>query len=300
MKVAAIDFGTNSFLCLIANVEHGKLLSVIEDRSKVVRLGQGVHQDRKFHPDALQRAERCIAEFREMINEHKVTLVKAVATSAARDVSNADLFFDICKRYQIPVEIISGEREAEVSFRGATSGLPDIACPRLIIDVGGGSTELIKGDRSGILDGESLDIGCVRLTEMFKAHEKIDEVTLEKMIQEADRFVRPLAESLREPNMEVIAVAGTPTTLAAAEIGGWNERKVNSYTFTCERLEYWMRNLASLTSAERVARYNIDPGRADVLVAGAVLLYLTLLHLNVSQLRVSTRGVRYGLAETLA
>ncbi|MGE0632271.1 MAG: Ppx/GppA family phosphatase [Pseudobdellovibrionaceae bacterium] len=300
MKVAAIDLGTNSFLCLIAEVENGRILSVIDDHAKVVRLGQGVHQSRAFHPDALQRADVCLGEFRKTIDKYGVKKVRAVATSAARDAKNGSEFFAICERYKIDVNVISGEEEARISFCGAISGLSESLEPRVVLDIGGGSTEIIKGQGRKVLDSESLDVGCVRLTELFHAQDKLSEKDLQDMIAFAEKTISPLASRMKEPNLEVIAVAGTPTALAAMEIGMWDEKQVDGYQFSIEKLKEWMEKLSFISKEERVKKYGIEAGRADIIPAGCVLLWVSAKELGVSKISTSTRGVRYGLAETLA
>ena len=122
MKVAALDLGTNTFLCLIAEVEYGQIKKVYADEVRVVRLGQGVHATRLFHSEALIRARQCLQEYAALILRHDVQRIVAVTTSAARDVTNADELFKIGSELNIPIQIFSGDQEAEFTFKGAFRG----------------------------------------------------------------------------------------------------------------------------------------------------------------------------------
>lgn len=170
MKVAALDLGTNSFLCLIAEVDQNKIKSIVSDQVEVVRLGQEVQQTKRFHPEALERAEKCLQNFRRTIDLHKPEKILAMATSAARDVSNAEELFYIGKKLMIPIEIIPGNKEAEITFFGSISGESIGSQETAVIDIGGGSTEIILGSEKEIHFSKSVNIGAVRLTRCFSPH----------------------------------------------------------------------------------------------------------------------------------
>lgn len=301
MRVAAIDVGTNTCLLLIADVtKDGKIEKVIHDEAHVVRLGQGVAKSKKFHPEALQRAEDSFREFARTINSSKVDRTMACATSAARDVSNAQALIDLGTKYKIPVEIISGEEEAELTFRGTIDDV--LTEPVAIIDVGGGSTEFILGDATGILVRTSIDIGSVRLTETFVTEHPIPPEQMEKLHAYITEQLKGLKEKINAPDgTRVIAVAGTPTTLAAMDQGfAFDSKRVQGHTLTNERLKFWLDRLADMGVQERRAIAGMDSKRADVIVAGAMILLMSSEAFGSPKLDVSTKGLRYGIAKMLA
>lgn len=299
MRVAALDFGTNTCLLLIADVtKEGVIEKVIHDEAHVVRLGQGVAKTKTFHPEALQRAEHTFREFARTINASNVDRTLACATSASRDVTNKQELIDLAAKYKIPVEIISGEEEAELTFRGT---IDDHATePIAIIDVGGGSTEYILGDASGIKTRMSLDIGSVRLTEKYITQHPVKPEELEKVKAH-------IADELKKLTLEVpagtkvVAVAGTPTTLAAMDQGfAFDSKRVQGHPLTNERLKYWLDRLADMGVQERRALTGMDSKRADVIVAGTMILLMSSETLGATQLEVSVKGLRYGVAKMLA
>ncbi|MDX9730653.1 MAG: Ppx/GppA family phosphatase [Bdellovibrionales bacterium] len=304
-RIAGLDLGTNTFLCLIADFENGLLKEVIRDEVRVVRLGQGVHASRELHPDALARAEETFREFHGYIREAGCDRVLAVATSAARDVRNGQLLVELGQRYEIPIEIISGEKEAELTFAGALD--PAWQGLTAVIDVGGGSTEIIFGDQSGVKHRFSADVGSVRLTEMFVTEQPIAKTQLEAMrmhVREVIcKAVRAGEEALggKPQIQQVVAVAGTPTTLAAVDSGRLFQADViHGYSFTESRLEEWIQRLADLSVAERQALAGMEPKRADVIVAGAICVSESLKALEKTAFTVSIRGLRYGVARWCA
>ena len=322
MRVAAIDLGTNTFLCLIAEITEGRVSKVVADETELVRLGQSVDKTRRFHPEALERAQACLKRFSELIKSHQVDRVRAVATSAARDAlpgendqsegpgptrrtahlsspRQENELLQICQRLNIPVEVISGDREAELTFQGATSELPE-ATGTAVIDVGGGSTEIVLRRRSGDLLGRSLDIGSVRLTEKFLSRASPKVGDLEAM----EKYIRDQLNSFEVPFSEiqrVIAVAGTPTTIAAIEQGIEFQRdKIDAFVLTTDVLNKWVRVFAETRPREIAEQYRIEEKRADVILAGTMILNCALKYLRQRILTVSIRGVRYGLAVDIA
>jgi exopolyphosphatase/guanosine-5'-triphosphate,3'-diphosphate pyrophosphatase len=301
MKLAALDLGTNSFLCLIAKVEGGKITEVLSDEMKVVRLGQNVNKTRRFHPDALARARQCLTEFKVAIDKHKPERILAMATSAARDVANADELFQIGRDLQIPIEIIPGEKEAEITFFGSISGLPRDEKVRAVIDVGGGSTEIICGTHQEILEGESLNIGAVRLTEKFLPRQPASHDEYEAARGFIEREMRPLTSRLKKDSIaELIAVAGTPTELARVSLGKFDPQKIDGLSFSKQVLQDWLLKLQNLSPAERSQKYGFAPGRADIIYVGILILLTALEQLQVPAMTVSTRGVRFGVALEIA
>ena len=298
MKVAALDLGTNTFLILVCEVINKKIEKIYHDQVEVVRLGQGVDKHKEFHADALKRAELCLQKYSSIIKEHRPEKVFAMATSAARDVKNKQELFEIGKRVDIPIQIISGDEEANLTYLGATSGLPLDTKKRLIVDVGGGSTELILGQGEKVLFKQSLDVGCVRLTERYIEKAPVSTQTIEIIKNEIiNKSSQSIQEILKIANPdEAIAVAGTPTELAKADIGYFDPVKIDGYKLTAEKLKNWIEVFAKNNNDQIIKLFNISSGRADVILVGSLILYVICDLLKLSQLVVSTRGVRYGIA----
>lgn len=296
MKVAALDLGTNTFLCLIVEGSKTGITHVYKDLAQVVRLGQGVDKTGEFHPDALARARACLEEFKKEIDVQKVDRILAMATSAARDARNGSDLFTMGEELGIPIEIIPGQDEARITYQGATVGHSDQGKSSLVIDVGGGSTEFILGRGDKILFGESLNIGGVRLTEKFITSQPVsglERKALKKYIEE--QIAGTVASLKKEKIDQVISVAGTPTSLVAIEIGGFDAQKVDGFFLDKKRLEYWVEEFAATSVEEKKSKYQLG-GRADIIYAGASILLAVLEALGLTGMTVSTKGVRYGVA----
>ncbi|QDK43714.1 Ppx/GppA family phosphatase [Bdellovibrio sp. ZAP7] len=296
MKVAALDLGTNTFLCLIAEGDKNGITKVHKDLVEVVRLGQDVDKTGELHPEALIRAKKCLTEFKKEIDKHNVDKILAMATSAARDARNGQDLFNIGKELGIPIEVIPGEDEARISYQGATGGVIDPTKTNLVIDVGGGSTEFIVGHGEKILFGESLNMGGVRLTERFVTQQPVPQNEQAKLNVYIDEQLQKILPELRKNKLDqILAVAGTPTSIVAIEVGGFDEKKVDNYFVTKERLEYWVNVFAQTSVEEKRSKYQLG-GRADIIFAGASILLNTVKALGMAGMVVSTKGVRYGVA----
>lgn len=302
MRISSIDLGSNSFLNLIveknANDRSNKF-KVLSDQVQIVRLGQGVDKNGVFAEEALSRAEQCFSEFKKQIDYYGVHQVKAVATAAARKSKNIDALISLGNRYSIPIEVISGNMEAELTFEGACSGMNS---PVILIDIGGGSTELVLGDQSGrIIKSVSVPVGAVSLTEKYISHHPVEEVESKALLDS----ISPLfQETLMEMNaysqdIQIIAVAGTPTELAKIEIGKFDPVKIDGFQFSYNRLKDLVDRLKSMGVQDRIQKMGVTEGRADVIFAGAKLLTELLKIANRPSLFVSTKGLRYGLAERM-
>ncbi len=294
MRVAALDLGSNTSLLLIAEVDGHQITKVILDETRITKLGQGVHASRRFHPDALTRMRKCLMDYAQKIKTHQCEKVIAVATSAARDVANGNELVEMGRELGIPIHIIEGEREADLTFKGALSDRASTeGCA--VVDVGGGSTEIIFQGPEG-LKSQSLDVGSVRLTEMYiKAH-PVDRTAMTKISQ----YVQTEFAKVKLSGAiitELVAVAGTPTTLAALEQQkAFDENLVNGYKLSVDRIQNWIGKLAKMTIAEREVLPGMQPKRSDVIVTGALILAGAVRALGKSEITVSTRGVRYGVA----
>lgn len=299
MKVAAIDLGTNTFLLLVADVMGGKIERVLHDEARVIRLGQDVNRTRRLHPEALARAKHCFEDFAHTIQRLGVDKVRAVATSAARDVENGAELIALGADFGIPIDIVPGEMEAELTFWGTFK--TDPTGPVVIVDTGGGSTEYILGGPKGIEKRVSLDIGSVRMTEMFVSEHPIPAEQLRKMTD----YIRSKIESVRNDfavakGIELVAVAGTPTTLAAIDQKRpFESELVDGHFLTRERIQSFANEMAAMKIEDRQKLAGMEPKRADVIVAGAQILATSCEALGASGMKVSVRGLRYGLARRL-
>ncbi len=295
MRVASLDLGSNTSLLLIADMEGSRVTKVVLDETTITKMGQGVHASRSFHPDALIRMRECLADYSLKIKSNHCDKVIAVATSAARDVANGSELIEMGRELGIPIHIIEGSREAELTFNGALS---DRASGQgcAVVDVGGGSTEVIFQGPEG-LKGQSLDVGSVRLTEMYIKAQPIDRTAMTKISQ----YVQTEFAKVKLHGTvitELVAVAGTPTTLAALDQQkDFNEDLVNGYKLTVDRIQNWIGKLAKMTIDERQKLPGMQPKRADVIVTGALILAGAVRALGKSEITVSTRGVRYGVAQ---
>lgn len=299
MIVAAYDFGSNTTLMLVAEVQSGRVTKVFCDESIVTKMGQGVHANRELHPEALKRIDDCLAGFDKKLNSIKGINAKdvykvGVATSAARDVKNPDALLDLVKKYNIDLHVIEGKKEAELTFLGSAQEFLEKNKTFAVIDVGGGSTEIIVGNDQSF-SGHSYDVGSVRLSELFVTKHPIPE----SEITNCQNYARGIF-SEKKPNIKidkVIGVAGTPTTLAALQSGqAFSEETVHKAKLNIELLNQWIKKLAAMTLDQREALPGMQPKRGEVIVVGATILREALQSLDQDELTVSIRGVRYGVA----
>ena len=276
MRVAVVDCGTNTIRLLVADPGADGSLKEVERRLELVRLGQGVDATRRFHPDALTRTLAAVDSYAARIRDLGVDRVRFLATSAARDVSNRDeLFEGVRDRLGVDVDVISGDEEARLSFLGALSGGPVAAGPVLVMDVGGGSTELILGDLDGsVRVARSLDMGSVRIRERFLAG---DPPTASE-IADARDFVDGLLDASGVPIGEAatwIGVAGTSTSLSALAQGltTYDRVWVHNSTVEVAEISRLSEQLLAMKVAEVMAMYPmLQRLRAEVICAGALIV----------------------------
>lgn len=278
-RVAAIDCGTNSIRLLVADKKDGVLTDVAREM-RVVRLGQGVDATGSFAPEAIERTRVALEEYVGIIRETGASALRMVATSATRDASNREEFFAMTRELLDPIvagsvaEVITGDEEARLSFAGAVGELNAAGAPFVVVDLGGGSTELVLGDTKGVKAAFSANIGCVRLTERF-LHS--DPPTAEE-IAAARAYAR---EKLEEAFEEVpigdasswVGVAGTMTTIAAIAAGmpEYDAEKVHLSRVSFDDLFAVCDKLVGMTRAERAALGPMHPGRVDVIGGGSIV-----------------------------
>lgn len=279
------------------------------ERATITRLGEGVDKTRRLDAAASERTLGCLRDYAEALRAHAVARLDVVGTSALRDAAGAAAFLDEAERVLgVRPRVIAGDEEAALTFRGALSGL-DVEGELLVFDIGGGSTELILGraDGSGLpQERVSLDIGSVRL---FERHVNSDppsaqELTaIEADIAQALTTAAPLlaAPARAAATTILLGVAGTVTTLKAVELGlaPYDGARVHGAALTLSAVERLCTSLAALPFAVRKDLPGLEPKRADVIVAGALIVREILRRAGATQLIVSDRGVRFGLLERL-
>jgi exopolyphosphatase / guanosine-5'-triphosphate,3'-diphosphate pyrophosphatase len=276
VRVAVVDCGTNTIRLLVADAGEGNTLREVDRRLELVRLGQGVDATHRFHPDALARTFAAVDTYAARIRELDVDRVRFLATSAARDVTNRDeLFGGVRDRLGIDVDVITGDEEARLSFLGALSGGPVPAGPVLVMDVGGGSTELILGEVDGAVRvPRSLDMGSVRIRERFLAG---DPPTASE-VEAARAFVDDLLDSSGVPIGEAstwIGVAGTSTSLSALAQGlaTYDRVKVHNSLVEVAEIGTLSEQLLAMPVAEVMRAYPmLQRLRAEVICAGALIV----------------------------
>lgn len=298
-RVAAVDCGTNSIRLLIADVSaDGASLTDVVRTMTVVRLGQGVDQTGEFAPEALVRTFAAVDEYAAACREHEVTAIRFVATSATRDARNRDEFMDgVLTRLGVAPEVVSGDDEAALSFRGAVSVIdPDRLAPYLVVDLGGGSTEMVLGERSPVA-AHSMDVGCVRMTER---HLRSDPPTAAEIAAAtADvtaAFDAAVADVPVAQTRSLVGLAGTITTVTAHALGlsGYDRDAINGAAITIDQAIASCDALLNATRAERAAMPFMHPGRVDVVGAGA-LVWRTVM----SRVRDQVEAAGGSLADTV-
>lgn len=301
MKLAALDIGTNTVLLLIAELREGKLQPIVE-RATITRLGKGVDASGHLAPEAVERTLACVRDYARVIGEAGVERVAAVGTSALRDAAEGASFLDAAEGVLgTRPRVIDGLEEADLAFRGALSGLP--APERvLVFDVGGGSTEVIRGrcqPEPAVESAVSLAIGSVRLHER---HLRSDPPAASEIAAARHDTRAALASAPAPGGLPIVGVAGTVTTLAAVEFGlsEYDPARVHGQRLARSAVRALADRLARMTLAERRQLPGLEPGRADVIVAGAEIVASVLEWSGQDVLLVSDRGVRWGLVERLA
>jgi len=310
--VAAIDCGTNSTRLLVADADG----TVLERRMRITRLGEDVDATRMLSRPAVARTIAVLEEFRGRMDRHGVVRARLVATSAARDATNAGEFLEAARAVTgVVPEILSGREEGALSFAGATAHLGDVVIgpgPVLVVDIGGGSTELVAGSPASSssptqsraeVSAVSLDLGCVRVTERFLVGNppSADELAEASRIVEA-QMIRARADLPRlAPGGLLIGLAGTVSTLAALErrLADYDRAAVHHSVLGAATVRYWLEALAGEDSGARLARPGMVEGRADVIVGGALILDVVMDVFARAECLVSEDDILDGLAASL-
>ena len=294
-RVASIDIGTNTILLLIAKLEGGKIHPLFEMET-VARLGEDVQKNNILLKEAMDRSLQTLAQYVKRCQEFEVQKIFAAGTSALREAKNSKDFLKLVKeKLNLSIDIISGEEEAQLSFLAVAEDLQEKEKPILVVDIGGGSTEFILGKGDQIKQWISLPIGSVRFTEQFLHSDPIREEEWKKIEKKIREHLVNIPHS-QEP-LSMVAVGGTATTLASVEQGleDFIVEKIHHFTLKKEVLKNQLLLYRSKTIEERKKIPGLPIARADVILAGAAILYMAMEELNCPSVLISCHGVRYGL-----
>jgi exopolyphosphatase/guanosine-5'-triphosphate,3'-diphosphate pyrophosphatase len=293
--LATIDIGTNSVLLQIARADARGGIVVVDDRATITRLGRGVDRTQQLDDAAIARTLEVLAGYAAAARDAGARII-AVGTSALRDAHNARAFLDPAQALLgTAIEVISGAREAKLTFLGATQGLHFEHAERCVVDVGGGSTEIVLGRGDAVIASVSLNIGAVRLTER---HALGSPATPAQLAAITDDVCRALDASPVQPRTPLVAIAGSATTLAAIalKVAPYDPIRIHGARLNTKVVEALTARLASMSIAERGTLPGLPTGRADVIVAGALVLLELARRASASEFTVSNGGVRLGLA----
>ncbi|MEA2973628.1 MAG: exopolyphosphatase / guanosine-5-triphosphate,3-diphosphate pyrophosphatase [Actinomycetota bacterium] len=296
---AAIDCGTNSTRLLVVDADG----TTLERLMHITRLGQGVDATGRLAPEAIDRTVAVLTGYKAVLDRLDVTRVRMAATSAARDASNRDDFFDRAEAVVgVRPELLGGDEEARLSFLGATAELDPADGPFLVVDIGGGSTEFAVGTTQpeGVA---SVDIGCVRVTEKFLTSDPPapEELTnaLTVVRDYLDDVVRDVPPAADAPCL--VGLAGTVTTVATVELGiDYDRDRIHHFRLTRAAVEDVFRTLATETRAQRVHNPGLEPARADVIVGGVVILAAIMRYFGFDECLVSEADILDGLVLSLS
>jgi exopolyphosphatase/guanosine-5'-triphosphate,3'-diphosphate pyrophosphatase len=297
MKLAALDVGTNTVLMLVAETTADGRLRKLGDFSRITRLGRGVDATGHLEPQAALLTLDTIAEFVERARELGAEKILSAATAALRDASDgADFIARVKTRAGITLELISGETEAQLAYLSSIKGLQlDPASNLLIVDIGGGSTELVRAQPGGTIDYISLQIGSVRLTERIVKSDPPHAREAVELRVAIDDALATLKWNF-QPDL-MVGIAGTVTTVCAVALGmaEYDSSRVHGHVLTQQDVLEAIARLSQVALEERKRIPGVEPGRADVIFAGAAILERVMSHFRMRQVMVSDQGVRWGL-----
>ncbi len=297
-RYATIDVGTNSVLLLVADRLPDGRFQAVQERAEITRLGRGVDKSRRLSPEGLEATLRTLTDFADEARRLGAEAIAVSATSAARDAENGAEFLAAAKeRAGVTVDIISGELEAQLSFTSAHADFGREATgPLVVVDIGGGSTEFIYGDAQGrVAFRHSFDVGSVRMTERYVQSDPLsaeDRARVEAHLRETFSALPACP-----PGAELVGIAGTVTTLYTVQhaIEPYDSARVHGGSLSRAELEALADKLCTLPLAERRELPGLQPKRADVIPAGALILLESVKALGLERCRVSDRGLRWGL-----
>jgi exopolyphosphatase / guanosine-5'-triphosphate,3'-diphosphate pyrophosphatase len=301
MRVAVVDIGTNSTRLLIADVDGGRV-EEFERRTTVTNMGRGVDHTGLICSDAIDDVCSVIADYKACYEEMGAERVMAIATSAVRDAANGEAFIaELRERFNLDARLLTGAEEAHLTYLGATSQRRSEA-PTLVFDIGGGSTELIVGSGQEVGFHTSLQAGTIRQSERHLTSDPPDPHELEDLAADIRHLIeRAIAQPDARPT-QAIAVAGTPTSLAAIdqELEPYDRDRVHGYRLGMRRIQRMLSRLSSLPLAERLRVPGLHPGRAPTIVAGTVILVQVMRAFGLEEVEVSELDILHGSALSAA
>jgi exopolyphosphatase/guanosine-5'-triphosphate,3'-diphosphate pyrophosphatase len=299
-RVAVIDLGTNSTRLLVADVTPEGEVREIRRETRVTRLGRGVDLCQKLSDEGIEAVCGAVADYIAEIEPLGADEVVAIATSAVRDASNGDAFLaELRERFPISPRVIDGATEARLTFSGATAGRSDAGSCILVVDIGGGSTELVAGCDGEIEFSTSLEIGVVRQTERHVSGDPPEPAELEELADEVRALVTDAIAHGSPPRPDVgVAVAGTPTSLAAIELelDPYDGALVHRHRLTIDGVQRALSQLAAVPVEERRKITGLQPERAPTIVAGVVILVQVMRAFGLTQIEVSEHDILHGAA----
>jgi len=297
-RVAVIDIGTNSTRLLVADVTDGHVQE-LDRRTRVTRLGRGVDLSGNLATEAIEAVCEVIAEYVAAYERLDVDALTAIATSAVRDASNGEAFIaELRERFALTARILDGEEEALLTYRGATAEDPPPG-PVVVIDIGGGSTELIVGTGAEVDFHTSVQAGVVRQTERHLASDPPSPSELEELAGDVLGLISAALAGRPAVHSESgIAVAGTPTSLAAIDqrLDPYDPQRVHGYRLSLDSIQHMLSQLASLPLAERREVTGLDPERAPTIVAGVVILIEAMRAFGLTEVEASEHDILHGAA----
>lgn len=293
MKYAAIDIGTNTVLLLIVDVR--KELEDVLDISTITRLGEGLKEKGYLSQEAMTRTFSALDAYKGLIDKNKVLDVYCVGTSALREAKNSGVFLKLVKeKLGFAIQIISEREEAYCTYLSVKNDCSIKADDFIIVDIGGGSTEVIKGDKEKFIDFFSIPIGSVKLTEMFVKHDPPEEKEIESLV---DFIQGSLSIPFDGKNRQVIGTAGTITNLASIILGmeSYDKGKIHGFRISYKDVENVIGKLKCMATAERRRMKGMEKGREDIILQGIILMREIMSYFCTKELTVSANGVRYGV-----
>jgi exopolyphosphatase/guanosine-5'-triphosphate,3'-diphosphate pyrophosphatase len=299
-KYASIDIGSNTLLLLIADDAKGSLERVV-DECDFGRLGQGMANSNRLHPDAIDRSMAIVKRYREILNEHAPLEIACVATQAIREAENRDDFVNPAQDLLgTRIEIIAGQREADLVARAVSNSFPELCEKELVVvDVGGGSTEFIHIKNQEAVSLNSIPIGAVRLSERYLLSDPPNPEETRQLFATIDEELKVLDLPRGVP---VVGTAGTATTIASLKLklGEYDPERIHGLTLTRSEVARTLASLLEATLAKKKQMRGLEPQRADVIAGGVAIYSRVLERLDSPSFVVCDRGVRWGLVYELA
>ncbi|WZL72811.1 Ppx/GppA phosphatase family protein [Clostridiaceae bacterium 35-E11] len=289
-KAGAIDIGTNSMRILIATIEDNDIVQSFKDL-ETTRMGEKVDQTGRLSMDAIDRNIEALNKFMDIAKKEGITQVPIIATSAVRDAQNKEVFLERAQNeVNAKIEVITGDREAELGFLGVIRGLKKKDQNILVVDIGGGSTELIFGNESGIQKLVSVDMGAVRMTEKFVKTDPIHPKEKETMVKEVDNLLASIMHIFHSlPIDHVVGIGGTVTTIAAVakKLRVYDRDAIHQYNLSHKQVKSILNEFCLKNLQQRKEIPGLHPKRADIITAGTIILDSILSTLSVKSIKIS-------------